>query len=152
MIEKESALYSQYIIDGVKYDATPAELLEECMRMTGAIKPDKSSHAYIVDESTEPPVTTFTYDNGRDSEYLQACLEASQEDRTFRMLYPDTFTRQRIAYALIDRLWNQGHYRLGNLEMSAKWSFCISAYTSRDLAFTAASLAEMTTSQPFFTP
>lgn len=94
MIEKESALYSQYIIDGVKYDATPAELLEECMRMTGAIKPDKSPHADIVDESTEPPVTTFTYDNGRDSEYLQACLEASQEDRTFRMLYPDTFTRQ----------------------------------------------------------
>jgi phosphoribosylformylglycinamidine synthase len=123
MTEKESALYSQYIIDGVKYDATPAELLEECMRMTGAIKPDKCSHADIVDESTEPPVTTFTYDNGRDSEYLQACLEASQEDRTFRMLYPDTFTRQRIAYALIDRLWNQGHYRLGNLEMSAKWSW-----------------------------
>ena len=123
MTEKESALYSQYIIDGVKYDATPAELLEECMRMTGAIKPDKGSHADIVDESTEPPVTTFTYANERDPEYLQTCMAASQEERTFRMLYPDTFARQRIAYALIDRLWNQGHYRLGNLEMSARWSW-----------------------------
>ena len=31
MKEKESALYSQYIIDGIRCDATPAELLEECM-------------------------------------------------------------------------------------------------------------------------
>lgn len=123
MIEKESALYSQYIIDGVKYDATPAELLEECMRTSESIRPEKDSHADIVDESTEPPVTTFTYENDRDPEYLRACMEASEEERTFRMLYPDTFTRQRIAYALIDRLWNQGHYRLGNLEMSARWSW-----------------------------
>lgn len=123
MTEKESALYSQYIIDGVKYDATPAELLEECMRTSGSIRPEKDSHADIVDESTEPPVTTFTYENDRDPEYLRACMEASEEERTFRMLYPDTFTRQRIAYALIDRLWNQGHYRLGNLEMSARWSW-----------------------------
>ena len=123
MTEKESALYSQYIIDGVKYDATPAELLEECMRTSGSIRPEKDSHADIVDDSTDPPVTTFTYENDRDPEYLRACMEASEEERTFRMLYPDTFTRQRIAYALIDRLWNQGHYRLGNLEMSARWSW-----------------------------
>lgn len=123
MTEKESALYSQYIIDGVKYDATPAELLEECMRNAPAARPDSGKHADIIDESTEPPVTTFTYDNGRDSEYLEACVEASKEERTFRMLYPDTFTRQRIANALIDRLWNLGHYRLGNLEMSARWSW-----------------------------
>lgn len=123
MTEKESALYSQYIIDGVKYDATPAELLEECMRTSGSIRPEKDSHADIVDESTEPPVTTFTYENDRDPEYLRACMEASEEERTFRMLYPDTFTRQRIAYALINRLWNQGHYRLGNMEMSARWSW-----------------------------
>ena len=123
MTEKESALYSQYIIDGVKHDATPAELLEECMRNTPAAMPASDNYADIIDESTEPPVTTFTYDNERNLEYLQACMEASDEERTFRMLYPDTFTRQRIAYALIDRLWNQGHYRLGNLEMSAQWSW-----------------------------
>lgn len=123
MTGKESALYSQYIIDGVKQDATPAELLEECMRVTGVSRPDNDTHADIVDESTEPPVTTFTYDNERDQEYLQTCLEASKEERTFRMLYPDTFTRQRIAGALIDRIWNNGHYRLGNLEMWARWSW-----------------------------
>ena len=30
MTEKESALYSHYIIDGVHLDTTPAEILEEC--------------------------------------------------------------------------------------------------------------------------
>ncbi len=29
---KESALYSQYIIDGVQFDATPADLLDECAK------------------------------------------------------------------------------------------------------------------------
>ena len=30
MTEKESALYSHYIIDGAHLDMTPAEILEEC--------------------------------------------------------------------------------------------------------------------------
>ena len=31
MKENESALYSHYIIDGVRCDTTPADLLAECM-------------------------------------------------------------------------------------------------------------------------
>ena len=31
MKENESALYSQYIIDGIRSDMTPADLLDECM-------------------------------------------------------------------------------------------------------------------------
>lgn len=123
MTEKESALYSQYIIDGVKHDAAPAEILAECMRMTDFAIMDDESYADIVDESTEPPVTRFTYDNGRDKEYLEDCLQASAEERSFRMLYPDTFTRQRLAYTLINRLWNDGHYRLGDLGVWARWSW-----------------------------
>ncbi len=121
MTEKESALYSQYIIDGVRFEATPADLLEECAR-----DPQPSDHegyADIVDESTDPPVTTFTYDNARNQEYMEACVEASAESRTFRMLYPDAFTRQRIASTLLNRLWNEGHYRLGDLAVWAKWSW-----------------------------
>ena len=34
MTEKESALYSHYIIDGVRLDMTPAELLDECMDLS----------------------------------------------------------------------------------------------------------------------
>ena len=34
---KESALYSHYIIDGLKCDMTPAELLDECMHESDGI-------------------------------------------------------------------------------------------------------------------
>ena len=68
-------------------------------------------------------VSTFTYDRSRNEEYLGLCLNATSHERTFRLLYPDAFTRQRIAYALIDRLWNEGHYRLGDLNLWAKWTW-----------------------------
>ncbi len=121
MTEKESALHSHYIIDGVKFDATPAELLEECARFPKEI--EHGAFDDIVDESTDPPVTTFTYDNSRNIDYLDACVKAGGEERAFRMLYPDAFTRQRIAVTLLDRLWNSGHYRLEDLSVWAKWSW-----------------------------
>lgn len=123
MTEKESALHSQYIIDGIRCDITPAGLLDECLRDSQIIHPDAEGCADIIDESIDPPVSTFTYDNMLNDTYLELCLESSSEERTFRMLYPDAFTRQRIACALIDRLWNEGHYRLGDLNLWAKWSW-----------------------------
>ncbi len=118
MTEKESALFSQYIIDGVRQDATPAELLGECMESVPEVM---TGYDDIVDESTEPPVTTFTYDDSQKEEYLAECLDASMQERTFRMLYPDSFTRQRIAHALTERIWNDGHFRLGDLSVWAEW-------------------------------
>lgn len=121
MTEKESALHSQYIIDGVRCDTTPAELLDECLSDRNIIHPDADGCADIIDESIDPPVSTFTYDRERNMEYVTACRNALAEERTFRMLYPDSFTRQRIAIALIDRLWNDGHFRSGDLTVWGQW-------------------------------
>ncbi len=121
MTEKESALYSQYIIDGVRFDATPADLLDECTRFPQSS--ENEGFDDIIDESMDPPVTSFTYDSSKNMEYIDACMAVIRERRPFRMLYPDAFTRQRIAYALLDRLWNEGHYRLGDLNVWAKWSW-----------------------------
>ncbi len=121
MTEKESALHSHYIIDGIKLDATPADLLEECALLPQT--PPAETFDDIIDESTDPPVTSFTYDNALNSEYTGNCLKALSEDRPFSMLYPESHTRQRIASAIIDRLWNEGHYKLGNLCLWAKWSW-----------------------------
>ena len=123
MNEKQSPLHSQYIIDGIRYDATPAELLDECLKDTEVAHPDAYGCTDIIDESIDPPVSTFTYDSSRNKEYLGMCLQASDRERTFRMLYPETFTRQRIAKALIDRLWNEGHFRLGDLDLWARWTW-----------------------------
>lgn len=123
MTEKESALYSQYIIDGIRYDATPAELLNECIKSPLHEIPSPSGFSDIIDESTDPPVTSFTYDNRSDLEYAGKCLTHSHEERAFRMLYPESFTKQRIAYALLNIVWNEGHYRLGDLSIWARWNW-----------------------------
>ena len=123
MTEKESALYSQYIIDGIRCDATPAELLDECIKDNDVRHPAPSCCEDIIDESTDPPVTSFVYDSSNDGKYLEDCLKEAGKDRPFRLLYPDAFTRQRIAKALIDRIWNEGHFRLCNLNLWAKWSW-----------------------------
>ena len=123
MTEKESALYSQYIIDGIRCDATPAELLEECMNEADILLPEESDFSDILDESTDPPVTSFRYDSSNEAAYLEDCLKETGKERPFRLLYPESFTRQRIAKALIDRIWNEGHFRLGDLRLWARWSW-----------------------------
>ena len=123
MTEKESALYSHYIIDGIKQEATPAELLEECMEYDEThIKPNQTLND-IIDESTEPPLSTFRYDLSGLNEYIEQTTKASKEERSFRMLYPRHFTNLQIAKALIGRLWNEGHFRLGNLKLWGQWEW-----------------------------
>ena len=121
MTEKESALYSHYIIDGVRMDMTPADLLEECMEYEDS--EFQSGFNDIIDESTELPLCSFEYEDEKEHEYLQQTLASSVEEREFRMLYPEHFTKLQIAKALLSRLWSQGHFKLGNLKLWAQWEW-----------------------------
>ena len=121
MTEKESALYSHYIIDGVRLDMTPAELLAECMDYEDFIS--GAGFGDIVDESIEPPLSSFAYDEAKEQEYLAKTTAAANGERPFRMLYPEHFTRLQIAKALLVRLWSEGHFKLGNLKVWAQWDW-----------------------------
>lgn len=126
MKENESALYSQYIIDGTRCELTPAELLDECMEYPDDATSDVSGEAFfddIIDESTDPPLSSFQYDKSRFEDYLSDTCAASAAEREFTMLYPDHFTRLQIAGALISRLWSEGHFRLGDLRIWAQWDW-----------------------------
>ena len=115
MKENESALYSHYIIDGVRQEMTPAELLDECMEYEDTEAPSSDMFGTfddIIDESTDPPVSAFAYDRSRNEEYAAMTAEASGTERAFPMLYPEHFTRLHIAEALTSRLWSKGHFRL----------------------------------------
>ena len=125
MTEKESALYSHYIIDGTRLDMTPAELLDECMEDEG-FNPG-TGFGDIVDESTEPPLSSFSYDTDMEQEYLSRTVAASHIERPFRLLYPEHFTRLQIAKALLGRLWSKGHFKMGNLKLWAQWDWDPSA-------------------------
>lgn len=125
MKEKESALYSQYIIDGVRCDATPAQLLEECMEFPDGAEEDFNGFNDIIDESTEPPLSAFTFDDSKVAEYIRQVSELSSEERPFSLLYPEHFTKLQIAKALLNRLWSEGHFRLYNLRLWAQWDWNI---------------------------
>lgn len=122
MKENESALFSRFIIDGIQQDATPYEILSECMADPDTEIPAEDDYADILDESTDPPITSFTYYESDNELYIKQIAEHTEE-RAFRMLYPETFTRQRIAKALLDRLWNFGHFRLGDLRLWGEWEW-----------------------------
>ena len=126
MKENESALYSHYIIDGMRQEMTPAELLDECMEYdeTDTASDDMfGTFDDIIDESRDLPVTAFTYDSGRNEEYAAMTAEASGTEMPFSMLYPEHFTRLNIANALTSRLWSKGHFRLGDLRLWAQWDW-----------------------------
>ena len=52
------------------------------------------------------------------SDYVQ---NAISEERPFRMLYPEHFTRLQIAKALLSRLWSEGHFKLCDLKLWVQW-------------------------------
>ena len=119
---KESALYSHYIIDGLKCDMTPAELLDECMHESDGLleQPDFDD---IIDELTEAPLSVFEPDSSQHEKYLEQTLAATNSERQFMMLYPEHFTRMQIAKTLLGRLWSEGHFRLGDLRLWAQWEW-----------------------------
>ena len=123
MKEKESALYSHYIIDGVICEATPAELLDECMEFPELEYTQDSDFEDIVDESTEAPLGVVTYEFERLQEFIKATVDASHNERPFSLLYPEHFTSLQIAKALLDRLWSDGHFKLCNLRLWAQWEW-----------------------------
>ena len=119
---KESALYSHYIIDGLKCDMTPAELLDECMYESDDLT-ELPEFDDIIDEPTEAPLSAFATDASKHDSYLEQTLAASHSERQFMMLHPEHSTRMQIAKALLGRLWSDGHFRLGDLRLWAQWEW-----------------------------
>ncbi len=126
MKENESALYSHYIIDGIRQEMTPADLLDECMEYDDEEMQYSESFGTfddIIDETSDLSVKSFTHTPDRNEEYASRTAEESGKEREFTMLYPEHFTRLCIAEALTSRLWSKGHFRLGNLRLWAQWDW-----------------------------
>lgn len=123
MKENENALHSRYVIDGIASEATPAELLNECMEFPFEEDPAPGRFSDIVDETIEAPLLSFAYDSSSVKEHMEKTAEAAGGERSFRMLYPAHFTRLQIAQALIGRIWSKGHFRLGDLRLWAQWEW-----------------------------
>lgn len=138
MENNASALYSHYIIDGVRQNATPAELLEECAETPGAL-PD--GYADIIDETPEPPLSSFSCSGASPEDCLRLTSSADIQGRPFPVMYPEQFTILKIAEKLIDMIWLEGHFRLGNLRIKAVWEWDTSPVGNMSTFYRSASAA-----------
>ena len=122
MKEKTSALHSKYIIDGVSRRLTPAEMLDDCLASKEyETLPDKEDFEPIVDESTDPSPSMNKFLNQNVQGYLAAVVSLLDEPRPFQLAFADSYTKSRIAKALLDAVWMNGHFKLGDLTIAAKW-------------------------------
>lgn len=124
MKEKTSALHSKYIIDGVSRRLTPAEMLDDCLA-SAEVKPNTESGEFepIVDESTDPSPSIKKFLNQNVQGYLATVASLLEEPRPFPAAFADSYTRGRIAKALLDAVWLNGRFKLGDLTLAAKWKW-----------------------------
>lgn len=118
MKEKTSALYSEYIIDGVPQELTPAAMLDDSLSSAAAAGV-QDEYAPVVDESVDPKLACESYDSWKVHDYLLDVTTFS--GRTFPVVYSAQYTRIMIARALLDALWLDGHFRLGDLQVKTLW-------------------------------
>lgn len=119
MSQKDSALYSPYIIDGVLQELTPARILSAVTEDSSECVADSSLPA-VVDETVDAPVRTVDYD----SLSIRDCLDAVRGcGRPFPYSSPCSAARFMLGSALADALWRKGHFRLANLRPEAFWEW-----------------------------
>ena len=122
MNEKTSALLSEYVIDGVPQELTPARILDACLAEDAErIPAPGGTFDPVVDETVDPAPKPCATDPSRIGEYLR--LVRGIRTPAFPVAFPETYTKCRIACALIDAIWRKGHFRLGDLALRLDWTW-----------------------------
>lgn len=119
MPEKPSLLYSEYIIDGVSQPLTPAQMLQECSQ-EGAVPPlGEREPGVIADETVDPSAVPHDFAFSNLLAYTEAI--AALGKRPFPVAFSAPYTCGKVAQALLDTIWQGGHFRLGDLVLKADW-------------------------------
>lgn len=122
MSGKTSALDSEYIIDGVRKELTPRQILDEASGIRRTAKPETKFEP-IVDESTDPAISVGTFDEKRIWTYLNSVRESYSEGRDIPPFYADSYSRNAVASALLNTIWKNGHFRLDDLSVNIIWKW-----------------------------
>lgn len=111
-------LVSRYIIDGVPQDLTPARLLA-AVAVSAGPEPEDGAGT-IIDESLDLPFESHDWMVSKVDEY-SSLVESTQ--RQLPLTFAGTYTRQRVATALIDAIWHKGHFKLEDLAICPEWKW-----------------------------
>ena len=114
-----SALDSEYIIDGVRMDLTPRQILEEASGRE--VSSGTCQAEPIVDESMDPAPDSRVLEPEKVEAYLKEVAPSAKLSRNIPIFCPEETTRSEIALALTEIIWKTGHFRLGDLVLSVEW-------------------------------
>lgn len=97
-------------------------MLDDCIASKEeGVVPNNGEFEPVVDESTDPSPSMKKFQNQNVQGYLATVVSLLDEPRPFPAAYADPYTRGRIAKALLDAVWLNGHFKLGDLTIAAKW-------------------------------
>ena len=119
MSGKADLLNSNYIIDGVQMALTPQKMLRECM-VEPPLEPDGDAPT-LADEREDPAPDNYSYDESLIERYAQ--LIQYLEKRELPIPFAGSYSAGKMAQALLDAIWMNGHFRLGDLSLKAEWKW-----------------------------
>ena len=116
-------MYSTYIIDGAQMPQTPAQMLNSCMPDACRGGEDGTGFENIVDETVDPALRKTAYSPDGILSYLEKVRKIKSGARPEANISPKSYTRRKIAAALLDTLWKKGHFTLEDLGVRAAWKW-----------------------------
>ena len=114
-----SALLSNYIIDGVPQALSPLEMLNDISIEKLRVKGTPET---IADENPDPELKSCSTDAEQMHYYLNKVLATSRT--AFPTAFSASYTKNLIAWELIETLWRKGNFHLGDLALTAQWEWC----------------------------
>ena len=94
---------SKFVIDGIPQELTPAEILASILEKTPESRPSEET---LLDETLDPAPGSIRPDPSKIDEYLSLVQSA---EFSAPVPFADSYTRFRIAEALIDTMWRSGN-------------------------------------------
>ena len=123
MEDHSSLLRRKFIIDGEQKAVTPFRMLQDCMQGGDDIPPETSAEGAVVDETLDLFPSNFVFDSARIQDYLALTASRIGFRRVVPPVFAASFTRGRVAKALLDALWMSGRFTLEDLALRAEWKW-----------------------------
>jgi len=118
-----SPLFSQYILEGVQMEETPFSALYDCLDGNGSVDRPQGPFQDIIDEYLDKTPISESFDETLTENYCQKILRTAYEKKRVNLDFPVSWTIARISGVLLEAMFRNGHFTLGDLMLIAKWDW-----------------------------
>ncbi|MCQ2143443.1 MAG: hypothetical protein MJY56_05185, partial [Bacteroidales bacterium] len=108
---------STFVIDGIKMGATPAKLLAECVVEPVEVR---GNGLEIIDETVDPTPSVKKFNIDLLEDYIGKIRSSVPR---FALPYPEKAARAAVAEALTECIFNGGHFRLQDIDLTLAWKW-----------------------------